>query len=83
MYSATQLAEEVATLIASHPTPEQIIAFKASEEANDRVYTLIDAERVRPLSDEEAEELESYLMIQHLMILAKAKAYLQVKQQAS
>jgi hypothetical protein len=79
----SQATLEVARFIASHPSPEQVIAFTASPEVVERAYALISAERERPLSDEERKELESYVLLQHLMIMAKAEAHRQLQQQAS
>jgi hypothetical protein len=73
----TQAALEVARFIASHPSPERVIAFHLSPDVAERAYALIDAERVGTLTDEERQELESFLAIQHIMILAKAEARLQ------
>ena len=79
----SQATREVARFIASHPSPEQVIAFTASPEVAARAYTLIHAERERPLSEAEQKEMESYLLLQHLMIMAKAEAQQQLQQQAS
>lgn len=83
MIPETPLAREVALLIANQLTSEEVLAFKASPEAADRAYTLIEAERERPLAEEERREMESYLLIQHIMILAKAEARRKLQQRAS
>lgn len=83
MVPETLAAVEIARFIASQPTPEQVIAFRPSTEVVERAYALIDAERERPLTEDEAHELEHYLAIQHIMILAKAEAHRQLRQQAS
>lgn len=83
MNSKMQVAREVARLIASHPTPEQIIAFHPSKEASDRAYDLIYAEREGSITAEEQHELESYIMLENLMELAKIEAHRQLQQQAS
>ncbi len=79
----TQAVREIARLIASHPTPEQIIAFHPSAEAADRAYELIDAEREGTLTEAERAELESYTLLENLMELAKIEAHRQLQQQAS
>ncbi len=76
----TQAAIEVARLIASHPTPEQIIAFHASPEAAARAYALIDAARDGTITDDERAELESYTMLENLIELAKIEAHRQLQQ---
>jgi hypothetical protein len=74
----TQAAFEVARFLASRPTPEQITAFHPSDEVNDRFYELIDAERERPLTIDESQELESYVAIEYLLGIVKAGAYQQL-----
>jgi hypothetical protein len=79
----TQAATEVAQFLAHHPTPEQIIAFHPSSEVAERAYELIHAERDGSLTEEERQELESYMMIEYLMELVKLEAHKQLRQQAS
>jgi hypothetical protein len=79
----TQAAREVARLIASHPTPEQVIAFHPSPEASNRAYALIDAEREGTLTEEEQDELASYTLLENLMEMAKIEARHQLQQRAS
>jgi hypothetical protein len=79
----SQAALEIARFIASHPSPEQVIAFQASPEVVARAYALVEAERSRALTDDEHQEMDSLLTIQHIMILAKAEAHRQIQQQAS
>ena len=74
---------EIARFIASQPSPEEIIAFTASDEVNQRAYALIAAERDGTITHEERHELDSYEAIQHIMIQAKAEALAKRQQQAS
>jgi hypothetical protein len=74
---------EIARLVARRPSPEQVIAFQPSAESVARAYALIEAERIGTLSTDEQQELESYLAMQHLMILAKAEAHQLLLQEAS
>ncbi len=83
MLLKTQAATEIARFLAHHPTPEQIVAFHPSPEVAERAYELIRAERDDSLSEEERQELESYLMIEYLMELVKLEAHQQLRQQAS
>jgi hypothetical protein len=83
MFLKTQAATEVAQFLAHHPTPEQIVAFHPSPEVAERAYELIHADRDGKLTDEERTELESYLVIEHLMELIKLEAHQQLRQQAS
>ncbi len=83
MLLKTQAATEVAQFLAYHPTPEQIVAFHPSPEVAERAYELIYADRDGELTEEECKELESYLVIEHLMELIKLEAHRQLRQQAS
>ncbi len=83
MLLKTQAAAEVAQFLAHHPTPEQIVAFHPSAEVAERAYELIQADREGKLSEEERRELESYLVIEHLMEMIKLEAHRQLRQQAS
>jgi hypothetical protein len=83
MLLKTQAATEVARFLAHHPTPEQIVAFHPSPEVAQRAYDLIQTEREGSLSEEERQELESYLVIEYLMELIKLEAHRQLRQQAS
>ncbi len=79
----TQAATELARFLANHPTPEQIVAFHPSSEVAERAYELIHTEREGSLTEEERQELESYLVIEYLMELVKLEAQRQMRQQAS
>ena len=79
MLLKTQAATEIARFLAHHPTPEQIVAFHPSAEVAERAYELIQAEREGVLTEEERQELESYVVIEYLMELVKLEAQRQLK----
>ena len=79
----TLAATEIARFLARHPTPEQIIAFHPSPEVAERAYELIHSERGGTLTDDERKELDSYVVIEDLMVLVKLEAHRQMKQEAS
>ena len=83
MLLKTQAATEVAQFLAHHPTPEQIVAFHPSAEVAERAYELIQVEREGALSEEERQELESYVVIEYLMELVKLEAQRQLRPRAS
>ncbi|MDQ3751063.1 MAG: hypothetical protein M3367_18905 [Acidobacteriota bacterium] len=66
--------EEVVDFIAAGTTPQNVISFRPSEAAQERVSDLLSREKVGELSREEKSELDSYLQLEHLMRLAKARA---------
>ena len=65
--------EELVDFIASLG-PRQMVDFKPSEPARQRVWELIERQKAASLSPEEKSELDHYLEIEHLMRLAKARA---------
>jgi hypothetical protein len=65
--------EEVIEFIASR-NPQEVVAFKPSEEARQRVWDLLERRKSEPLPSREEAELEDYLELEHLMRLAKARA---------
>ena len=83
MLLKTQAATELARFLAHHPTPEQIVAFHPSSEVAERAYKLIYAERDGSLTEEERQELESYLVLEQLMELVKLEAHRQLRQNKS
>ncbi len=65
-------------LLVSQPTPEQVLALNPSPEFQARVSDLLQRSKQGRLSTAEAGELERYLMLEHLVRLAKAHAYKQL-----
>lgn len=66
--------EEVIDFIAAGTTPQNVIAFRPSAAAQERVADLLSREKEGQLSAEEKSELDHYLQLEHLMRLAKARA---------
>jgi hypothetical protein len=79
MILKTQAATEIARFLAHHPTHEQIVAFHPSSEVAARAYELIRNEREDALTEEERQELESYVVIEYLMELVKLEAQRQLR----
>lgn len=65
--------EELVQFIASL-SPREVVEFQPSEPARQRVWELIEQQKVGSLPAEEKSELDHYLEIEHLMRLAKARA---------
>jgi hypothetical protein len=65
--------EEIVEFIASL-SPREIVDFKPSEAARERVWMLIELQKQVPLAAEDRVELDHYLEVEHLMRLAKARA---------
>lgn len=66
--------EEVIDFFAAGTTPDNIIAFRPSEETKQRVADLIRREKTTGLTHDESSELDHYMQLEHLMRLAKARA---------
>ena len=73
--SLTKAYDEVVELIASGPTPREVAEFRPSEATRSRVADLVRREKDHALSSEDASELDRYLTLEHLMRLAKARAW--------
>jgi hypothetical protein len=71
----TKAYEEIINFIAAGASTESVAAFKASPETKARVAELIDREKTVGLTPEEQAELDSYEELEHIMILAKARAH--------
>lgn len=81
-YNATGMRkayDEIIDFIAHGTTPSSVAAFEASEAARQRAADLLELKKSRPLQEEEESELESFLMLEHIMRLAKARARMQVQ----
>lgn len=69
----TPAFEEIANFLAEI-SPAEVIAFRPSSEAQQRVEDLLEKERTDKMSQSEKAELDHYLLLEHLMRLVKARA---------
>ena len=69
-------------MLASQPTPEHVLALRPSQALQMRVSTLLEQQRNSGLSHREEAELDRYLLLEHLVRLAKAHAYQQLTPRA-
>jgi hypothetical protein len=70
----TSITDEVLDFLISAPTPEQIIAFHASETAQERLRMLLDSNRNGTLTAEGKAELDEMSQMNHLVTLIKTRA---------
>jgi hypothetical protein len=70
----TKSYEEIIDFIAAGTTPERVVAFRPSEIVKQRLIALIERSNDGSISTEEQSELEDYLQLEHIMIMAKARA---------
>jgi hypothetical protein len=68
------VSDEIVDFLVEQIPAKSLASFKASDEARQRVWTLIAKEKESGLLPEEKVELEDYLKLEHLVVLAKAKA---------
>jgi predicted transcriptional regulator len=65
---------EVLEFFAALPTPEEIVAFKASDRLENRLRDLLDKNRTSSLNEAEQAEWAQYERVEHLVRIAKSKA---------
>ena len=66
--------DEIVDFIAAGTSPTAVATFEASDATKQYVADLIRREKTTGLSAEETAELNTYLQLEHLMRLAKARA---------
>jgi hypothetical protein len=66
--------EAIMALLASQPTPEQVMALTPSPELQARVSDLLARSKQGQLAAQEEKELDRYLLLEHLVRLAKVHA---------
>jgi hypothetical protein len=71
---------EVLDFLMTRPTLQDVVAFKVSSTAQERLRSLLAKNREGIITDSEMAELESYEQLEHLMILMKARAIAAVGQ---
>lgn len=70
-------ARAIIDVLASQPTPDEVLALRPSAAMQQRASMLLDRSKGHALSVDEATELERYLVLEHLVRLAKARAFTQ------
>ena len=66
--------EEIIDFIAAGTTPQALVAFHPSLSVQQRVAELVERSKDGSISAEDKSELEDYLQLEHIMIMAKARA---------
>lgn len=69
----TTACDEIIDFIMAGKSPEQIEAFRPSAHTRTRISHLLDLAKADSLSQTERAELEDFLQLEHLMIMAKAR----------
>lgn len=68
-------ADEVMDFLLSAPTPQQVLAMRPSEAAQERLRYLLDGNRNNTLNDAERAELEAYSQLEHFVRRLKVRAH--------
>ena len=66
--------DEIVDFLAAGTTPDAVVAFRPSDAVTQRVAELIAKRKDETISAEEQSELDDYLQLEHILILAKARA---------
>jgi len=72
--SAAKSYDEIIDFIAAGTTPEAVVAFRPSESVQQRIAQLVERSKDGSMSSEEQSELQDYLQLEHILIMAKARA---------
>jgi hypothetical protein len=71
----TKVYDEIIDFIAAGTTPQSVVNFQLSDSAKERLEDLVYAHKMGELTPEEKRELDQFLTLEHIMTLAKARAY--------
>ena len=74
MSVASPVYLEIIDFIAAGTTPDAVVRFRPSLEAQQRVAELVEREKAAGLSPDEKAELDHFLELEHILRMAKAKA---------
>ncbi len=72
--SASQTVSEVIEFLASAPSPTEVLGYKASERAQERVKRLLSLNSAGIISSDEQLELDELERVEHIVTLLKAQA---------
>ena len=76
MNAAQPVYMELVDFVARGATAEEVANFRPSSDAKRRVAELLERQRESELTEEETAELDSFVQLEHILGLAKAKAQL-------
>ena len=66
--------DDIVAFISSFPGPREVLAFKPSPESQQRLTYLLDQQNGRDLTQEEHRELDCYMLVEHIMRMARYSA---------
>lgn len=71
----TKVYDEIIDFIAAGTTPQSVVDFQLSEAAKERLEDLVYQHKTEGLTKDEKRELDHFLTLEHIMRLAKSRAY--------
>jgi hypothetical protein len=74
-----KIYDEFIDFIAQGTSSERVTKFQFSEATKEQIVDLVERAKIGDLSSSEKTELEQFLVIEHLIRLAKAKAHQYLK----
>ena len=77
----TKIYDEFIDFIAGGTTPETLTQFQYSEQTKEQIEDFIYRSKMGELTAEEKSELDKFLVLEHIITLAKAKAYQHLQNQ--
>ena len=69
-----EIFSEILDFMVSSPSPKAIIAFKPSTQLETRLTALLEKNKQDTLTDDEHQELEAFLQLNHFMNMLKIRA---------
>ena len=75
---ATHMVDSLVTLLTSSPKPADVLAFKLPLDLQERASLLLELNREGRITEEEKEELDQFVFIEHIFRMAKARARMQL-----
>ena len=75
LVKAQKIYDEFIDFIAQGTSPENVTTFQFSEGTKEQIEDLVERAKIADLSLPEKAELEEFLVVEHLIRLAKAKAH--------
>ena len=79
MVAERSMLERFTLFLVDEPTPEQILAFRTTEAESRRILELTEKKDRLDLSAEEEAFMNDYFRTEHIVRMAKSKAYRKVK----
>jgi len=74
-----KIYQEFIDFLAQGTSPESVTKFQFSEATKEKIEDLVERAKIADLSPSEKNELEQFLVVEHLIRLAKAKAHQYLK----